>query len=179
MINLLPNALILRKDKSILFSRVVMVSLIHTSFNISILILTALILTLTTFYPKKVFLNQISSLSFLLLNGGAAKFNYYVSNRYIFKCMVYLKAQYLFRALITVTIFSIVITANNIFGLLTIVSLSIYIFVALLPPVVTDKEKISILARIRVFFSRFYSRYYLSLVFINVITMNALVNYMR
>jgi hypothetical protein len=65
MINLLPNALILRKDKSILFSRVVMVSLIHTSFNISILILTALILTLTTFYPKKVFKKKLSFFIFL------------------------------------------------------------------------------------------------------------------
>ena len=100
---LISNALTLRKDKSILFSRVVMVSLIHTSFlaynnlfflaldkgigifgglfhvtvftqifNIFIFILTALILTLTSFYPRKVFLNQISSLSFLLLG----KFNY-------------------------------------------------------------------------------------------------------
>lgn len=104
---LISNALTLRTDKSILFSRVVMVSLIHTSFlaynnlffisldkgigifgglfhvtvftqmfNIFIFILTALILTLTSFYPRKVFLNQISSLSFLLFNGGASKFNY-------------------------------------------------------------------------------------------------------
>ena len=100
---LISNALTLRKDKSILFSRVVMVSLIHTSFlaynnlfflaldkgigifgglfhvtvftqifNIFIFILSALILTLTSFYPRKVFLNQISSLSFLLFG----KFNY-------------------------------------------------------------------------------------------------------
>ena len=104
---LISNALTLRKDQSILFSRIVMVSLIHTSFlaynnlfflaldkgigifgglfhvtvftqifNIFIFILSALILTLTSFYPRKVFLNQISSLSFLLFNGGAAKFNY-------------------------------------------------------------------------------------------------------
>lgn len=104
---LISNALTLRTDKSILFSRVVMVSLIHTSFlaynnlfflsldkgigifgglfhvtvftqmfNIFIFILTAFILTLTSFYPRKVFLNQISSLSFLLFNGGASKFNY-------------------------------------------------------------------------------------------------------
>ena len=104
---LISNALSLRTDKSILFSRLVMVSLIHTSFlaynnlfflsldkgigifgglfhvtvftqmfNIFIFILTALILTLTSFYPRKVFLNQISSLSFLLFNGGASKFNY-------------------------------------------------------------------------------------------------------
>ena len=104
---LISNALTLRTDKSILFSRVVMVSLIHTSFlaynnlfflsldkgigifgglfhvtvftqmfNIFIFILTALILTLTSFYPRKVFLNQISSLSFLLFKGGASKFNY-------------------------------------------------------------------------------------------------------
>jgi NADH-ubiquinone oxidoreductase chain 2 len=45
-------------------------------FNIFIFILTALILTLTSFYPRKVFLNQISSLSFLLFKGGASKFNY-------------------------------------------------------------------------------------------------------
>jgi hypothetical protein len=100
---LISNALTLRKDKSILFSRVVMISLVHTSFlaynnlfflaldkglgifgglfhvtvftqifNIFIFILTGLILTLTSFYPRKVFLNQISSLSFLLLG----KFNY-------------------------------------------------------------------------------------------------------
>ena len=100
---LISNALTLRKDKSILFSRVVMVSLIHTSFlaynnlfflaldkgigifgglfhvtvftqifNIFIFILSALILTLTSFYPRKVLLNQISSLSFLLFG----KFNY-------------------------------------------------------------------------------------------------------
>ena len=100
---LISNALTLRTDKSILFSRVVMVSLIHTSFlaynnlfflaldkgigifgglfhvtvftqifNIFIFILSALILTLTSFYPRKVFLNQISSLSFLLFG----KFNY-------------------------------------------------------------------------------------------------------
>lgn len=100
---LISNALTLRKDKSILFSRVVMISLIHTSFlaynnlfflsldkgigifgglfhvtvftqifNIFIFILSALILTLTSFYPRKVFLNQISSLSFLLFG----KFNY-------------------------------------------------------------------------------------------------------
>lgn len=104
---LISNALSLRTDKSILFSRVVMVSLIHTSFlaynnlfflsldkgigifgglfhvtvftqmfNIFIFILTAIILTLTSFYPRKVFLNQISSLSFLLFNGGTSKFNY-------------------------------------------------------------------------------------------------------
>jgi len=100
---LISNALTLRKDQSILFSRVVMVSLIHTSFlaynnlfflaldkgigifgglfhvtvftqifNIFIFLLSALILTLTSFYPRKVFLNQISSLSFLLFG----KFNY-------------------------------------------------------------------------------------------------------
>jgi hypothetical protein len=89
---LISNALSLRTDKSILFSRVVMVALIHTSFlaynnlffigldkgigifgglfhvtvftqvfNIFIFILTAIILTLTSFYPRKVILNQISS----------------------------------------------------------------------------------------------------------------------
>ena len=100
---LISNALTLRKDQSILFSRVVMVTLIHTSFlaynnlfflpldkgigifgglfhvtvftqifNIFIFLISAVILTLTSFYPRKVFLNQISSLSFLLLG----KFNY-------------------------------------------------------------------------------------------------------
>jgi len=104
---LISNALSLRTDKSILFSRVVMVALIHTSylaynnlfilsldkgigifgglfhvtvftqvFNIFIFILTAVILTLTSFFPRKVILNQISSLSFLLFNRGASKFNY-------------------------------------------------------------------------------------------------------
>ena len=104
---LISNALSLRKDKSILFSRIVMVSLILTSFlafnnlfflsldkgigifgglfhvtvftqifNIFIFLISAIILTLTSFYPRKVFLNQISSLSFLLFNGGAAKFKY-------------------------------------------------------------------------------------------------------
>ena len=104
---LISNALTLRKDKSILFSRIVMVSLILTSFlafnnlfflsldkgigifgglfhvtvftqifNIFIFLISAVILTLTSFYPRKVFLNQISSLSFLLFNGGAAKFKY-------------------------------------------------------------------------------------------------------
>ena len=89
---LISNALSLRTDKSILFSRVVMVSLIHTSFlaynnlfflsldkgigifgglfhvtvftqafNIFIFILTGIILTLTSFYPIKAILKQISS----------------------------------------------------------------------------------------------------------------------
>jgi len=89
---LISNALSLRTDKSILFSRLVMVALILTSFlaynnlffigldkgigifgglfhvtvftqvfNIFIFILTAIILTLTSFYPRKVILNQISS----------------------------------------------------------------------------------------------------------------------
>jgi len=108
---LISNALTLRKDKSILFSRVVMVSLIHTSFlaynnlfflsldkgigifgglfhvtvftqifNIFIFLLSALILTLTSFYPRKVCLNQISSLSFLLFNRLPGKHNYSLSS---------------------------------------------------------------------------------------------------
>ena len=94
---LISNALTLRTDKSILYSRVVMVSLIHTSFlaynnlfflsldkgigiygglfhvtvftqlfNIFIFILTALILILTSFFIKKVLLNQRFDFSFLL-----------------------------------------------------------------------------------------------------------------
>jgi NADH-ubiquinone oxidoreductase chain 2 len=101
---LISNALTLRKDKSILFSRIVMVSLTLTSFlafnnlfflsldkgigifgglfhvtvftqifNIFIFLISAVILTLTSFYPRKVFLNENSSLSFLL---NAAKFKY-------------------------------------------------------------------------------------------------------
>ena len=100
---LISNALSLRKDKSILFSRIVMVSLLLTSFlafnnlfvmslekgvglygglfhvtpfthtfNIFIFIISALILTLTSFYPRKVYLNKYSSISKLLLS----KFNY-------------------------------------------------------------------------------------------------------
>lgn len=101
---LISNALSLRKDKSILFSRIVMVSLILTSiiafnnlfvitldkgigiygglfhvtaftqsFNIFIFVITAIILTLTSFYPRKVYLNKYSSLSSILIAG---KFNY-------------------------------------------------------------------------------------------------------
>ena len=94
---LISNALTLRKDKSILFSRVVMITLIHTSFlaynnlyflsldkgigifgglfhvtaytqifNIFVFVLSALILTLTSFYPRKVIIDKIASLSFLI-----------------------------------------------------------------------------------------------------------------
>lgn len=94
---LISNALSLRKDKSILFSRIVMVSLILASFlafnnlfvisldkgigiygglfhvtaftqtfNIFIFIISAIILTLTSFYPRKVYLNEYSSLTSLL-----------------------------------------------------------------------------------------------------------------
>jgi len=94
---LISNALSLRKDKSILFSRIVMVSLILTSFlafnnlfvisldkgigiygglfhvtgftqsfNIFILLISAIILTLTSFYPRKVYKEEFSSLSKLL-----------------------------------------------------------------------------------------------------------------
>jgi len=100
---LISNALTLRKDKSILFSRIVMVSLVLTSFlafnnlfvmsldkgigiygglfhvtaftqsfNIFIFIISAIILTLTSFYPRKVYIKEFSSLSSLLLG----KFNY-------------------------------------------------------------------------------------------------------
>ena len=100
---LISNALTLRKDKSILFSRIVMVSLILTSFlafnnlfvmsldkgigiygglfhvtaftqsfNIFIFIISAIILTLTSFYPRKVYLKEFSSLSQLIFG----KFTY-------------------------------------------------------------------------------------------------------
>jgi len=100
---LISNALSLRKDKSILFSRIVMVSLIVVSFlafnnlfvmsldkgigiygglfhvtaftqsfNIFILVISSLILTLTSFYPRKVYLEERSSLPKLLFT----KFNY-------------------------------------------------------------------------------------------------------
>jgi len=94
---LISNALSLNKDKSILFSRIVMVSLILTafisfnnlfvmsldkgigiygglfhvtaftqSFNIFIFVISAIILTLTSFYPRKVYLKEFSSLSMLI-----------------------------------------------------------------------------------------------------------------
>ena len=94
---LLSNALTLRKDKSILFSRIVMLGLISTSFlawnnlfvnplgkgigiygglfnvttftqtfNIFIFIISAIILTLTAFYPRKVCVKEHSSLYNLL-----------------------------------------------------------------------------------------------------------------
>ena len=94
---LISNALTLRKDKSILYSRIVMISLILTSilaynnlfvmslgkgigiygglfhvtpfthtFNIFIFIITAIILTLTSFYPRKVFIKEESGFSKLL-----------------------------------------------------------------------------------------------------------------
>ena len=100
---LISNALSLRKDKSILFSRIVMVSLILTSFlafnnifvmsldkgigiygglfhvtaftqsfNIFILLISAIILTLTSFYPRKVYLKEYTSLSKLIFG----KFTY-------------------------------------------------------------------------------------------------------
>ena len=94
---LISNALSLRKDKSILYSRIVMISLILTSFlafnnlfvlsldkgvgvygglfhvtaftqsfNIFIFMVSATILTLTSFYPRKVYLKQFSSFSMLI-----------------------------------------------------------------------------------------------------------------
>ena len=100
---LLSNALTLRKDKSILFSRVVILGLISTSFlawsnlfikplgkgigiygglfnvttytqsfNIFIFIVSAVILTLTAFYPRKVYVKEHSSLYSLLFS----KFSY-------------------------------------------------------------------------------------------------------
>jgi NADH-ubiquinone oxidoreductase chain 2 len=97
IILLLSNALTLRKDKSILFSRVVILGLISTSFlawnnlfikplgtgigiygglfnvttftqtfNIFIFMISAVILTLTAFYPRKVYIKEYSSLYSLL-----------------------------------------------------------------------------------------------------------------
>lgn len=91
---LISNALTLRKDKSILFSRIVMISLILTTilaynnlfvlsldkgigiygglfhvtpftqgFNIFIFVVTTIILTFTSFYPRKVFIKEFSSLA--------------------------------------------------------------------------------------------------------------------
>jgi len=89
---LISNALTLRKDKSILFSRIVMIALVLSAilafnnlfvlsldkgigiygglfhvtpftqtFNVFIFIITSLILTITSFYPRKVFVNRFSS----------------------------------------------------------------------------------------------------------------------
>jgi len=100
---LISNALTLRKDKSILFSRIVMVSLILTSFlaynnlfsnsldkgigiygglfhvtsftqgfNIFAFLISAIVLTLTSFYPRKVYLNEFSGISSIILG----KLNY-------------------------------------------------------------------------------------------------------
>ena len=94
---LISNALTIRKDKSILFSRIVMISLILTSllafnnlfvlcldkgigifgglfhvtpftqtFNIFVFIITTIILTITSFYPRKVSVPELSSVSSLL-----------------------------------------------------------------------------------------------------------------
>jgi len=96
---LISNALTLRKDKSILFSRIVMISLVLTTilaynnlfvlsldkgigiygglfhvtpftqaFNIFIFVVTTIILTFTSFYPRKVFIKELSSLNKLLNN---------------------------------------------------------------------------------------------------------------
>jgi len=90
---LFSNAVTLRRDKSILFSRIVIVGLISTSFltlnnffikplekgigiygglfnvttfthtfNIFLFLISATILTLTAFYPRKVYTNEHSSL---------------------------------------------------------------------------------------------------------------------
>ena len=96
---LFSNALTLRKDKSILFSRVVILGLISTSFlawnnlflrpfakgigiygglfnvttftqtfNIFIFTISAIILTLTAFYPRKVYIKEHSSIFNLLFS---------------------------------------------------------------------------------------------------------------
>jgi len=94
---LLSNALTLRRDKSILFSRTVIIALVSTSFlalnnlfikplekgvgiygglfnvttftqtfNIFIFLVSAVILTLTAFYPRKVYIKEHSSVYDLL-----------------------------------------------------------------------------------------------------------------
>jgi len=94
---LVANALTLRKDKSILFSRIVMFCLILNSylaynnlfvlcldkgigiygglfhvtpfthtFNIFMLVITTIILTLTSFFPRKVYIKQLSNVKNLL-----------------------------------------------------------------------------------------------------------------
>lgn len=100
---LLSNALTIRRDKSILFSRIVIKALLFSSFlaltnlfiqplekgigifgglfnvttftqsfNIFIFLMSALILILTAFYPRKVFIEEYSSLYKLL----SIKFTY-------------------------------------------------------------------------------------------------------
>lgn len=97
ILTLLSNAVTLRRDKSILFSRIVISGLICTAyisysnlyvkalesgiglfgglfnistftqtFNIFIFIISALILTLTAFYPRKIYLTEHSSISSLV-----------------------------------------------------------------------------------------------------------------
>ncbi len=71
------NLFFLSLDKGIgIFGGLFLITVFTQIFNIFIFLLTGLILTLTSFYPRKVFLNKFSSLSFLFFNGGAAKFNY-------------------------------------------------------------------------------------------------------
>lgn len=96
---LLSNALTSRRDKSILFSRVVILGLLSTSFlglnnlfveslgkgigiygglfnvttftqsfNIFIFLVSAVIITLTAFYPRKVYIQEYSGLNNLLFN---------------------------------------------------------------------------------------------------------------
>ena len=95
---LVSNAISLRRDKSILYSRVAIISLIFTSiialnslhikplekgigiygglfnvttftqtFNIFIFLISAVILILTAFYPRKIYIRQYSSISKLFL----------------------------------------------------------------------------------------------------------------
>lgn len=94
---LFSNAVTLRRDKSILFSRIVIIGLLLTSFlaytnlyirplekgigiygglfnvstftqtfNIFIFLISAVILTLTAFYPRKIYIKELSSISSLL-----------------------------------------------------------------------------------------------------------------
>lgn len=94
---LFSNAVTLRRDKSILFSRIVIIGLLLTSFlaytnlyirplekgigiygglfnvstftqtfNIFIFLVSAVILTLTAFYPRKIYIKELSSISSLL-----------------------------------------------------------------------------------------------------------------
>nr|YP_009681556.1 NADH dehydrogenase subunit 2 [Pseudocercospora fijiensis]QDO71977.1 NADH dehydrogenase subunit 2 [Pseudocercospora fijiensis] len=96
---LFSNAITIRRDKSILFSRIVISSLILTtllaynniymkalqaglsiyggllnittfsqSFNVFIILMTAIILTLNAFYPRKIYVVKLSNIYSLLLN---------------------------------------------------------------------------------------------------------------
>ena len=197
---LISNALTLRKDKSILFSRVVMVSLIHTSFlaynnliilpldkgigifgglihvtvftqifNIFIFLLSALILTLTPFYPRRVYLNQISSLSFLLFllfNGGAAKFNY---NKQLIKLSV--DNNYIIRVNLIILYVTTGISCYSFFSFIITTSLFIYSIVYTLKKKVKvniQRDNLSYIGKIIIFLKNFLKKEFFGLFFISI-----------